>query len=82
MKTRFSAGLGITRSLQPIGGVQCFLWCYYARRFHQKTLPIFLHEIELGKWQCCRNIYDIDKQLVVYEMNIPKIGEKSDMARS
>ena len=25
MKTRFSAGLGITRSLQPIGGVQNFL---------------------------------------------------------
>ena len=32
-KPGFSAGLGITRSLQPIGGVQSFLWCYYAHRF-------------------------------------------------
>ena len=26
VKTHFSAGLGITRSLQPIGGVQNILW--------------------------------------------------------
>ena len=36
-----------------------FQWqlCIDAPEFTDyKTLPIFLHKIELGKWQCCRNI--------------------------
>ena len=28
----------------------------FSKSSHDQTLPIFLHEIELGKWQCCRNI--------------------------
>ncbi len=53
--------MGIIPSFPSFDYYLChfFQWqlCIDAPEFTDcKTLPIFLHKIELGKWQCCRNI--------------------------
>ena len=61
--------VGAVNADNAVLNLHFFQWqlCIDAPEFTDcKTLPIFLHEIELGKWQCCRNIYDVDKQLVAY----------------
>ena len=65
----YGTDIGTVYADNAVLNLHFFQWqlCIDAPEFTDcKTLPIFLHEIELGKWQCCRNIYDVDKQLVAY----------------